>query len=64
MSSDFLFRVRAQQPYESNVKTVLSPASCTPVCVCHQVSVGELCVFVGCAKDELKIGKVLQFSYY
>ena len=63
VSTDRLFRVRAQQPYCSTPQVLThKPESTVPV-VQESIGVDDVCVFSDKVK-KWKIGKVLQFSHY
>lgn len=63
MSSDRLFRVRAEQPFATNSSEFKkTSAQCDAPIVCSTVNVGDICAFK--AGDTWKLGRVRQFSYF
>lgn len=63
VSTDRLFRVRAQQPYCSTPQVLTHKLESTVPVVQESLEVDDICVF-GDKVRKWKIGKVLQFAHY
>ena len=62
VSADRLFRVRAKQPFATEVKQCVSRLGVKPL-VCSTINLGDICAFK-LSDKEWKLGRVLQFSYF
>ena len=65
VSTDRLFRVRSNQPYntEQHIRNEECTRACLPV-VCETVEIGNICAFLTSSPMHWSLGRILEFSFY